>query len=1071
MLQAVVVVIIVWVAVALVDGNVITFGQTYIFITLIQDLFKPTKRIIKQWNEVGKIMASAERIGEVLDRKPDVEDQPGAFPAPELRGNVEFRNVSFAYQTASDDGGPPQLRLALRDVSFTIAPGEVVALVGGSGAGKSTVVQLLPRLYDPSDGKVMIDGHDIRAFTLNSLRSRMSMVLQEAILFVGTVAENIAYGRPNATREEIIAAAMQASAHDFIEKLPKGYDTILSERASNLSGGQRQRIAIARAFIRNTPVLILDEPTTGLDAESTELVQLALRSLMKGKATIIISHDLNLIRQADKIVVVKDGQVEQVGSHKALLKAGGLYADLYYKQFGAVVQEQGGDMHSAPAPVAVPADEDDDEVPAVSPQLFQTMMTQALPRSVSSQAFQTMMMQALKPLDPNGAPGGVVAPPAAPSQPPARPATPQAARVQPAAASTPPAPARPATPPAASAQPAPAPARPATPPAASAQPAASLPPTTPTRPATTPAASKPPATPAQPAAASSPPPATARPATPTPASAQPRAANPPPAAPDKPAAPAPHAPPAHPAIFETTVMRILPDAPAATAAPQPPKRPTVPDRLAGVQIDPLSSPILRKELPGVEIAFNEQKMLDQLQAVLFGKSNPNYTIESCKVDQAAYPAADGCLLHYKLSIYDKAHGRNITPLVSARIFPNQIVCAVYMRDRLAPVAALMRGREEVAPYLFPVTMIEPLNMVIHIFPIDGDLPTLAGATDRRRMAEILGEVLSDGQDEHFAVEQCQVELVDYARWQRCTLRYHIEGRWADGGQAEQRTVYGKVFADNTGALSGPATEALRAYAHNRNGYQFNIPRLLAWRPDLKLALLEAIPGEPVLGKALRARLRGEPAPAGVPTLEEMIDGCAKIAAALHTSNIKLGRRRTFDDEMTALHQELTPILRVSPELGAQLQEWMGRLQAYAEESDPLRPRFSHGDFTHGQVIFDGAASGLVDFDGVCQAEPALDLGQFLTYLRLVGRKGEPAIPPAPGTPLDQLGERFLNSYIAASGNQIEDVERLRVRISAYQVISSLRRTMRSWQKIKASRLEHAVAILKEEIACLPQLDY
>ena len=246
----------------------------------------------------------------------------------------------------------------------------MVALVGGSGAGKSTVVQLLPRLYDPHAGKIMIDGHDIREWTLDSLRAQMSMVLQEAILFTGTVAENIAYGMEKATREEIIAAAIQANAHEFIERLPDGYDTVLGERASNLSGGQRQRLAIARAFIRNTPILILDEPTTGLDAESTELVLLALRTLMRGKATVIISHDLNLIRHADKIVAIKQGEVIQQGNHKELLKAGGLYADLYHKQFNEAVAEQGGKI-DLPAVAITPAPDDDEEAEPVTPRAFQ----------------------------------------------------------------------------------------------------------------------------------------------------------------------------------------------------------------------------------------------------------------------------------------------------------------------------------------------------------------------------------------------------------------------------------------------------------------------------------------------------------------------------------------------------------------------------------------------------------------------------------------------------------------------------------------------------------------------------
>jgi ABC-type multidrug transport system fused ATPase/permease subunit len=279
----------------------ITIGVLVLFIFLIQNMFKPTRKIIREWNRIGKVYASVERIAELLDRKPTVTDRAGAVAAPNIQGFVEFKNVYFAYQPdpeeRSQNDGPQ--RMALKNVSFSIAPGKVLAIVGHTGAGKSTIVQLLPRLYDPATGQVCIDGRDIRDITLESLRSQISVVLQETILFSGSVAENIAFGRMEATRQEIIQAAIMANGHEFIEKLPDGYDTLLGERGATLSGGQRQRIAIARAFIRNTPILILDEPTTGLDIEAAELVLQALRSLMEGKTTIIISHDFKLIRYED----------------------------------------------------------------------------------------------------------------------------------------------------------------------------------------------------------------------------------------------------------------------------------------------------------------------------------------------------------------------------------------------------------------------------------------------------------------------------------------------------------------------------------------------------------------------------------------------------------------------------------------------------------------------------------------------------------------------------------------------------------------------------------------------------
>jgi ABC-type multidrug transport system fused ATPase/permease subunit len=337
-LAAVVTAVIIWVGVGIIRANPgsIKPGILVTFIVWVDEMFKPTKKLISQWNAFGKLYASLERINDLLDLKPEVRDKPGAIKAPAFRGKLEFRNVVFSYPTieSTKKKGDAKARATLNRLSFTIQPGQVVALVGHTGAGKSTVAQLIPRLYDPSAGQILIDGHDIREFTLESLRAQMSMVLQESILFTGSIVENIAYGRPDATGMEIIEAAKDANADEFISKFPDGYYTILGERGSNLSGGQRQRIAIARAFIRDTPILILDEPSTGLDAESTDQVLQALRKLMKGKTTIIISHELNLIRDADQIIVIKEGQIEQMGTHDELIRAGGLYANLYTMQSG-----------------------------------------------------------------------------------------------------------------------------------------------------------------------------------------------------------------------------------------------------------------------------------------------------------------------------------------------------------------------------------------------------------------------------------------------------------------------------------------------------------------------------------------------------------------------------------------------------------------------------------------------------------------------------------------------------------------------------------------------------------------
>jgi ABC-type multidrug transport system fused ATPase/permease subunit len=365
----------------------LTVGTLVFLILVIQNMFKPTRRIIKEWAVIGKIYAAAERIGEVLDRQPSVIDLPGAEPAPTFRGDLQFRHVSFAYSAEPEDSGgivgdEARIALALNDVTFDARPGEVIAVVGPSGAGKSTIVQLIPRLYDPQEGGVFIDGRNIRAFSIDSVRRQISMVLQEAILFSGTVGENIAYGRIDAEREEIVRAAKAANAHTFIESMPGGYDAALNERGANLSGGQRQRIAIARAFIRNTPILILDEPTTGLDAESTDAVLEALHRLMRDKTTIIISHDLGLIRSADQILVVDKGGIVERGRHEELLEQAGLYASLHARQFG---REESRREPGSPRPG------DEQEVEPPSPALFETILDQALPFPADVNAYRRVM--------------------------------------------------------------------------------------------------------------------------------------------------------------------------------------------------------------------------------------------------------------------------------------------------------------------------------------------------------------------------------------------------------------------------------------------------------------------------------------------------------------------------------------------------------------------------------------------------------------------------------------------------------------------------------------------------------
>jgi subfamily B ATP-binding cassette protein MsbA len=299
-------------------------GGLVLFLFYLGKMYKPMRDLSKMTNTVSKASVGFERIREVLESESKLRDLPHARRAPAFKGKIEFDHVSFAYT---------QEEPIIQDVTFTVEPGQVAAFVGPTGAGKTTIINLIARFYDPIAGIVKIDGTDIRQFKLRSLRSQISFVLQDTLLFRAPIWQNIAYGRPESNRGEIIRAAEQANADEFIREMPEGYDTMVGERGVTLSGGQRQRIAIARAMIRQTPILILDEPTSGLDAQSELAVIEALDRLMKDKTSIVIAHHLGTITHADSIFVVKDNQIAEHGTHDELLEANGFYAELYRIQF------------------------------------------------------------------------------------------------------------------------------------------------------------------------------------------------------------------------------------------------------------------------------------------------------------------------------------------------------------------------------------------------------------------------------------------------------------------------------------------------------------------------------------------------------------------------------------------------------------------------------------------------------------------------------------------------------------------------------------------------------------------
>jgi ATP-binding cassette, subfamily B, bacterial len=313
-----------WYGARMVLSGAIQPGTLVLFLAYLGKLYSPIRSLSKLPDTFSKPAIALERIQEVMDVEIKTPGREKPHKAPPFQGRIEFENVSFGYTPD---------RPILKDVNLTIEPGQIAAFVGPTGAGKTTIISLIPRFYEVTTGSIRIDGEDVRSYKLKSLRRQLGFVLQETLLFRAPIWQNIAYGRPTATREEIVEAAKLANAHDFIEEMSEGYDTIVGERGITISGGQRQRVGIARAIIRGAPILILDEPTSGLDAVSEAIVFDALHRLMAGKTCIVITHRLATIRKADVIFVLKDGTIVERGKHEELLAKGGLYQELYETQF------------------------------------------------------------------------------------------------------------------------------------------------------------------------------------------------------------------------------------------------------------------------------------------------------------------------------------------------------------------------------------------------------------------------------------------------------------------------------------------------------------------------------------------------------------------------------------------------------------------------------------------------------------------------------------------------------------------------------------------------------------------
>ncbi|HHY23575.1 MAG TPA: ABC transporter ATP-binding protein [Clostridiaceae bacterium] len=316
---------VVWLGAIMVTKDEVSVGTVIAFANYIWRLWSPLSALSKVYNQALSAMASSERIFHILDTEPEIVDSPDAIELEDINGTVEFINVTFGYN--------PEERMVLHDISFKAEPGEVVALVGPTGAGKTSIINLLMRFYDPIEGSILIDGYDIRDIKLSSMRSRVSMVLQDSFIFSGSIKENILYGKLDATEDEIINVARATKVLNFVEKFGEGFDTDVEERGAKLSSGQRQLLAFARALIADPRILILDEATSSVDTETERHIQEALKTLFKDRTSIVIAHRLSTIEHADKIIVIDDGRIIEQGTHEELLNSKGMYYELYQKQF------------------------------------------------------------------------------------------------------------------------------------------------------------------------------------------------------------------------------------------------------------------------------------------------------------------------------------------------------------------------------------------------------------------------------------------------------------------------------------------------------------------------------------------------------------------------------------------------------------------------------------------------------------------------------------------------------------------------------------------------------------------
>ena len=482
------------------------------------------------------------------------------------------------------------------------------------------------------------------------------------------------------------------------------------------------------------------------------------------------------------------------------------------------------------------------------------------------------------------------------------------------------------------------------------------------------------------------------------------------------------------------------------------------------------SALFREKVPALAEAFDAERMKQILQELLIDSSH--YSIVSCTPGKALYLPDHIINMQYKLTIQDHVANQSVQVLVNARLFQDLASCKTFLDSTLTPIASKMEDRAEIKPFVHPVAMIEHLKMALSVFPIDGLNPTLVEATDPATIAGILAEALPEVKSGQFVVQDVRLLLAHYGRYKRCVLRYSIDGLQSEMPAPQNLTVYGKVDADGLGGSTVAIISALRERLQEPElPYRFRIPDSLGYFPDLKLLLMEALPGKPFFKELLKTwRVDGnqDSSKEGEVTLEQAVRTCARIAATLHSSEIKLGPLTSLELQVAKLRDETDVLSYVYPELGDQIDSWINQTVEFAQAYPAMPACFSHGDFTYTQLIFDGKDGGLVDFDSICQAEPAQDLGHYLAYQRLNIIKDQDPNSPFPPEAIERLCALFLDTYIGISRGWIADEAMLRGRVAIYELISLIRLTLHSWEKMKGSRLKQTLALLEERIECQKQ---